>query len=357
MHARSKAVLLSLGVLTASALAFGHLSAGCVFNSAEDCVEVLGFDGCKTGAGVTTSSVGGSGGGGSTTRSTSTSSAMMTTGGGGTGGCKAASDCPDPPAGPCASLGKATCNNGVCGLEYTAGPSPSQVYGNCKTAMCDQTGTLTQVDDTTDVFDDGNPCTDDVCMNGKPKNTLAKGKACSLGAGTGVCVADAFYGLPSCVECDPDDPNACMFVPGTTCVSNKCAPSHCSNGIKDSGETGTDCGGTTGCPRCGTNGGCMTYKDCASGICTNNVCVAPSCMDGKQNGFETDIDCGGATCPLCADTLGCSAPADCVSGVCKPTSMGLPDVCVAPSCTDGVQNGDEAGIDCGGTTSACPPCP
>ncbi|MEW7280286.1 GEVED domain-containing protein [Aquimarina sp. 2201CG1-2-11] len=54
---------------------------------------------------------------------------------------------------------------------------------------------------------------------------------------------------------------------------------------------------------------------------------APTCNDGIQNGDETGIDCGGS---------------------CEP--------CIAePSCTDGIQNGDETGIDCGGS---CPnPCP
>ena len=51
----------------------------------------------------------------------------------------------------------------------------------------------------------------------------------------------------------------------------------------------------------------------------------PSCTDGIQNGDETGVDCGGPDCPTC------------------------------PSCTDGVQNGNETGIDCGG--SDCPACP
>ena len=53
--------------------------------------------------------------------------------------------------------------------------------------------------------------------------------------------------------------------------------------------------------------------------------TTPTCTDGIQNGDETGIDCGGSCDP------------------CVPT----------PTCDDGIQNGDETGIDCGGS---CEPC-
>jgi Regulator of chromosome condensation (RCC1) repeat len=51
-----------------------------------------------------------------------------------------------------------------------------------------------------------------------------------------------------------------------------------------------------------------------------------SCEDGIANGTETIVDCGGPDCPAC------------------------------PTCGDGIANGDETGIDCGGPTCAarCP---
>lgn len=54
----------------------------------------------------------------------------------------------------------------------------------------------------------------------------------------------------------------------------------------------------------------------------------PTCTDGIQNGNETGVDCGGPDCPACPP---------------------------APTCTDGVQNGSETGVDCGGPD--CPACP
>lgn len=51
----------------------------------------------------------------------------------------------------------------------------------------------------------------------------------------------------------------------------------------------------------------------------------PTCTDGIQNGDETGVDCGGSCSPC------------------------VPD----PTCTDGIQNGDETGIDCGGSCAPC----
>ena len=60
-------------------------------------------------------------------------------------------------------------------------------------------------------------------------------------------------------------------------------------------------------------------------ILTNYGCNKDeaTCTDGIQNGDETGIDCGGSSCTAC------------------------------PTCDDGVQNGDETGIDCGGSCSTC----
>ena len=51
----------------------------------------------------------------------------------------------------------------------------------------------------------------------------------------------------------------------------------------------------------------------------------PTCTDGIQNGNETGVDCGGS-CPPCSNN---------------------------PTCNDGIKNGNETGVDCGGS---CPPC-
>ncbi|HLL52587.1 MAG TPA: kelch repeat-containing protein [Myxococcaceae bacterium] len=49
-----------------------------------------------------------------------------------------------------------------------------------------------------------------------------------------------------------------------------------------------------------------------------------SCTDGVKNGNESDVDCGGA-CQQCAFGKTCAAAADCASGVCAGTSPGRCD--------------------------------
>jgi uncharacterized protein (TIGR02145 family) len=81
-----------------------------------------------------------------------------------------------------------------------------------------------------------------------------------------------------------------------------------------------------------------------------------TCSDGIQNGTETGVDCGGATCPSCPITPTCS------DGIQNGTETGVdcggvacPACPITPTCSDGIQNGTETGIDCGGAT--CPACP
>ncbi|HEY8073092.1 MAG TPA: hypothetical protein VIF62_03265, partial [Labilithrix sp.] len=73
---------------------------------------------------------------------------------------------------------------------------------------------------------------------------------------------------------------------------------------------------------------------------------APRSDDGIKNGTETDVDCGGDAAPACAPGKGCVAASDCDSSVC-----GADRLCAAPSPTDGVKNGDETDIDCGGASA------
>jgi|TARA_B110001469_G_scaffold27660_1_gene28361 hypothetical protein len=54
--------------------------------------------------------------------------------------------------------------------------------------------------------------------------------------------------------------------------------------------------------------------------------VPAACDDGLHNGDEAGVDCGGAACRACA-----------------------------PTCFDGLQNGGETGVDCGGSCAFCIP--
>lgn len=74
--------------------------------------------------------------------------------------------------------------------------------------------------------------------------------------------------------------------------------------------------------------------------------VLETCTDGIMNQDETGIDCGGA----CTDCFSCT------DGIMNGTETGVDcggDCDVCATCTDGIMNGNETGIDCGGD---CPDC-
>jgi hypothetical protein len=61
----------------------------------------------------------------------------------------------------------------------------------------------------------------------------------------------------------------------------------------------------------------------AGGTCSaTGDCLVAACGDGVQNGMETGVDCGGGCAP-CADGGACTVAADCQSGAC------VGGVCVA----------------------------
>ena len=128
------------------------------------------------------------------------------------------------------------------------------------------------------------------------------------------------------------------------CASGRCAAPSASDGVKNGGETGVDCGGPRA-PACPDGEPCVARSDCRSRVCLSGSCVAPSPADGVKNGTETDVDCGGPTAPPCDDGRACGAGGDCASGVCAAGA------CAAPTSSDGVKNGTETDVDCGGPTA------
>ncbi|HEY3234586.1 MAG TPA: hypothetical protein VGJ84_07705, partial [Polyangiaceae bacterium] len=82
------------------------------------------------------------------------------------------------------------------------------------------------------------------------------------------------------------------------------------------------------------------------GLDTSADASAQACQNGVLDGAEADVDCGGSCPTPCANGKKCNAPSDCVSAVC---SGGW---CASASCTDGVKNGTETDQDCGGDDCA-----
>jgi hypothetical protein len=75
------------------------------------------------------------------------------------------------------------------------------------------------------------------------------------------------------------------------------------------------------------------YASFALLLCACHVTVIDDhCSDGLLNGNETDIDCGGPTCGSCLDGETCVRASDCASGVCDvDLRCGLAQVSALPS--------------------------
>lgn len=247
--------------------------------------------------------------------------------------CNAAAQCPAPPL--CIA---ATCDAHVCGTTPiaagTLAPPAQQTSADCKQVNCDGNGGTSQAPDPNDLPNDGKQCTTDACTaQGVPTFTPKPARtACSQNNGK-VC-----DGATSCIGCidntDCKAPNICKgnvcVCPVITCASvsftcgslpDGCGGTlNCNNAKQDGKETDVDCGGAlVSCVfRCGLGKKCVSATDCTSVFCgPDKKCHPASCNNGLKNGTETDVDCGGGTCQKCANGKDCGKKSDCVSDKCS----------------------------------------
>jgi hypothetical protein len=71
-----------------------------------------------------------------------------------------------------------------------------------------------------------------------------------------------------------------------------------------------------------------------------SIAIDVSCTNGVKDGTETDVDCGGSTCPRCENGRACSTGGDCVSVVCADQTCSG-DL----GCSDGTREGFESVTD------------
>ncbi|MCB0639531.1 MAG: T9SS type A sorting domain-containing protein [Lewinella sp.] len=142
---------------------------------------------------------------------------------------------------------------------------------------------------------------------------------------------------------------------GSTVQATYCLPDGCYNfTINDSYGDGICCGygnGSYSVVDANNNviasGGNFGSSE-TTPFCIDSSGGGPTCDDGVQNGNETGVDCGGPDCPACPT---------CNDGVQNGSETGVdcggPDCPACPTCNDGIQNGNETGVDCGGDCAPC----
>ena len=146
------------------------------------------------------------------------------------GACIVAADCP----GIESDCQHRTCTNGVCGSFREAGGTvlALQTTGDCKRRQCAPDGTVAAFNDDSDVPDDRNPCTYDICTTGTPSHTMVPAgsncggaKVCSAASQCVDCLsASSCPGIDSACglrTCSADGVCGMSFAPsGTACGAN-----------------------------------------------------------------------------------------------------------------------------------------
>jgi hypothetical protein len=179
------------------------------------------------------------------------------------------------------------------------------------------------------------------CTNGSCQDGSRNGGELWPDCGGGECP-----GCPVGAPCS--GPRDCL---SRACADGSCREASCSDGISSGDESDIDCGGSDpDCTRCGDGATCSGPTDCENGTCEAGTCI--SCSDGRQNGSETGTDCGGPNteCARCEDGQACAIGDDCEGDRC------VAGTCAAPRCDDGIQNGGESDVDCGGNGAGCRRC-
>jgi len=127
---------------------------------------------------------------------------------------------------------------------------------------------------------------------------------------------------------------------------------------------------------------CRSDTDCDLGLCfdgrcTQDPCELQTCQPDQAcylgacfETCETEVDCqeghlcySGRCATSACQGISCSVGQTCVEGECAKTcrnsdecdedSACLEGVCTGPNCSDGILNGTETDVDCGGSCAAC----
>ncbi len=125
--------------------------------------------------------------------------------------------------------------------------------------------------------------------------------------------------------CSPDDANDCTT---DTCDGNQPVHTPVDVGTLCAGGTMV-CDGQGHCVQCNVSGDCPFPEQCVE-----HACAGDPCQDGVQDGSETDVDCGGL-CPPCNVGQFCFSGFDCATGLCDF------NVCVTHICGNSALEAEE----------------
>ncbi len=236
--------------------------------------------------------------------------------------------------------------DGICVHTGDDNAVVAQVVGDCQRASC-QGGFLVHAEDPKDTANDGESCTTDSCMQGKPIHTpLGDGQGCAVAANAGSCkggkcqvqctAADAATKCDDAKPCTKDSCNLTSGVcehealdgiptPDDQQTAGDCKLNMCQNGEVAKVQDNTDVP---------VDGNPCTDDVCKFGDPSNPPTVAGAkCSDG---GDPLASVCDGAgTCRQC------NQPVDCTK---KPVNAKPDDDCHTLTCKAGVCGQDNTAV-------------
>jgi len=161
-----------------------------------------------------------------------------------------------------------TCASGVCAAPAMCMP-PVPVAGDCRTVACDAAGNIVVTVDDTDVPDDGNACTQDLCLNGMPIHEPSPaGASCGPGLvcnGVGQCV-----GCLNAADCPGTDSECAVRF----CSSGSCGITFAPAGVPTAVQIPGDCR----LNQCDGLGNVVTAADATDLPIDGNQCTSDVCL-------------------------------------------------------------------------------
>ena len=261
------------------------------------------------------------GGAGGMATSSSTGTGGAGTGGTGGGGeCATPVDCP----GIDGECQKRSCEAGKCGMTFTPAGTvlTMQTPHDCQSRRCDGAGAVQTLVDDSDLPDDGNPCTEDLCTDGVPSQIpMAAGTACGASL---VCDGDG-----ACVGCikDSDCPGQDDECKKRKCSAGTCAYTYTAAGTVVAAQTAHDSKKN----QCNGSGGVTAVPDDTDLPVDNKTCTSDVCQSGSPSNPPVP---SGTACNQDNGTV-CNAVGACVQCLTAATCPGQDTACKTRTCIAG----------------------
>lgn len=185
--------------------------------------------------------------------------------------------------------------------------------GGTSTSSGGSGGAIDECSQPSDCPDPGSECVVRICLNHTCGALAAPHGTPTVEQSDGDCQLSVCDGNGGTTSIDDD---ADILDDGKQCTIDICKGGTLEHNPAIPGTVCNEGGGT----RCDDSGACVecnSNAECAAGAaCDAGKCVSASCVDGVKNGTESDVDCGGSSCAGCDLGKACASNTDCASGLC-----------------------------------------